>query len=134
MNQVKSRFSSAPVMEAMWPTNNAAAAESEIVTKEALAEKFMTKTFYSVASTHDVFQGASPTPAEYNAKLGEREQFVDANGKIIPYDQMAPEQRGGFEDYVSSYAGKRYGGQINDIQTAITNAAKRHHDARVASK
>lgn len=134
MNQVKSRFSSAPVMEAMWPTNNAAAVEGEMVTKEMLAEKFMTKTFYSVASTHDVFQGASPTPAEYSAKISGEKPFVDANGKIIPYDQMTPKQRGDFEEYVSSHAGKNYGNQINDIQTAITNAAKRHHDARVASK
>ena len=101
-----------------------------------LAEKFMTKTFYGVASasTHEVFQGTSPTPAEYSVGLSKRGRFVDAEGKIVPYEQMTPEQRGGFEDYVSSYAGKRYGGQINDIQTAITNAAKRHHDARVASK
>lgn len=134
--QIKSQLASAPVMEAMWPTNNAVAAEGDVVTKEMLAEKFMTKTFYGVASasTHEVFQGTSPTPAEYSVKLGGGKQFVDAEGKIVPYEQMTPEQRGGFEDYVSSQAGKNYGNQINDIQTAITNAAKRHHDARVASK
>lgn len=104
----------------------------EHVTAETMVQQYMRESLYSAISTDGDFTTATKSPAAHSAGLDQQFGFTDANGDIIPYHDMTPEQRNAFRTYVSAMGpSTEYEQASNQIDASVNDARIAHGDARV---
>ena len=125
-----------PTLEALLSTNNASGVPVDLVGRGEMAEQYMSGALYEAISTDGQFPTGPGSPAEYVKKLSvPGESFANAQGDVIPYSQMTPQQRARFEEYVlNTDNGTNYGGAIRDTGKALNHSNIERDEARVLGK
>ncbi|MGC5627274.1 hypothetical protein ACPYO6_03360 [Georgenia sp. Z1344] len=120
-----------PVLEAMFDTGNEDASRVQSAEWQQAQNEMVNDRFYSAVAAAGTYEG-SPSFTEWETAserdLGPDEQFWNEDGSVIPYDQMTPEQRDQFVDYLNDSengAGGQYGSMTNDAEGRMNDARTR---------
>ncbi|WP_164546666.1 hypothetical protein, partial [Actinobaculum sp. 352] len=128
----------APLLQSFFPE------DSKVVGNQTGAqvkvEQYMQDTLYQSMTTYGSFDGAAMSPEEYCERLSEgsedkkgedREIFVDADGVVIPFNEMTDTQQETFRGYITAMSDTSggYDDAVDSIRSSMTTSDAHHDNA-----
>lgn len=103
---------------------------TERIKSEDLVAEYMKDSLCQQISTSDTFKSFLSSQRESDS--AQIAALTEANGEVLPYDQMSPEKRTAFRKYVTeSGSALGFGEAYNHITSSVNNARLQHGNSRI---